>query len=145
MGLSVAAVQALAETNGLAIAKHGAPVPAIYDAVRGRLVFRGEAPAPNWYVHDSAYLISAGAGLPMPRREPGAAGGATVFPVRLNFEEDLFLFSMNQMPEDFYFWAGVMSGFGELSVNRFPLDLTGYAGGVQRKEWLLRHEGYFLL
>ncbi|MFG7478607.1 methylated-DNA--protein-cysteine methyltransferase, partial [Enterobacter hormaechei] len=22
---------------------------------------------------------------------------------------------------------------------------TGYAGGVQRKEWLLRHEGYFLL
>ena len=23
--------------------------------------------------------------------------------------------------------------------------LTGYAGGVQRKEWLLRHEGYFLL
>ena len=129
MGLSVAAVQALAETNGLAIAKHGAPVPAIYDAVRGRLVFRGEAPAPNWYVHDSAYLISAGAGLPMPRREPGAAGGATVFPVRLNFEEDLFLFSMNQMPEDFYFWAGVMSGFGELSVNRFPLDLTGYAGG----------------
>ncbi|EHG7611697.1 methylated-DNA--[protein]-cysteine S-methyltransferase [Citrobacter sedlakii] len=23
--------------------------------------------------------------------------------------------------------------------------LTGYAGGVQRKEWLLRHEGYLLL
>ncbi len=23
--------------------------------------------------------------------------------------------------------------------------LTGYAGGVTRKEWLLRHEGYFLL
>ncbi|QCZ37527.1 methylated-DNA--[protein]-cysteine S-methyltransferase [Enterobacter cloacae] len=23
--------------------------------------------------------------------------------------------------------------------------MTGYAGGVQRKEWLLRHEGYFLL
>lgn len=23
--------------------------------------------------------------------------------------------------------------------------LTGYAGGVHRKEWLLRHEGYFLL
>lgn len=23
--------------------------------------------------------------------------------------------------------------------------LTGYAGGVRRKEWLLRHEGYFLL
>lgn len=23
--------------------------------------------------------------------------------------------------------------------------LTGYAGGVARKEWLLRHEGYFLL
>ncbi|EOM5895407.1 methylated-DNA--protein-cysteine methyltransferase, partial [Shigella sonnei] len=22
---------------------------------------------------------------------------------------------------------------------------TGYAGGVQRKEWLLRHEGYLLL
>jgi len=129
MGLSFEAVQALAETNGLAITKHGVPVPAIYDAVRGRLVFRGEAPAPNWYVHDSAYLISAGAGLAMPRREPGASGGATVFPVRLNFEEDLFLFSMNQMPEDFYFWAGVMSGFGEMSVNRFPLDLTGYAGG----------------
>lgn len=24
-------------------------------------------------------------------------------------------------------------------------DLTGYAGGVIRKEWLLRHEGYLLL
>ncbi|PVP85547.1 methylated-DNA--protein-cysteine methyltransferase, partial [Salmonella enterica subsp. enterica serovar Javiana] len=23
--------------------------------------------------------------------------------------------------------------------------LTGYACGVQRKEWLLRHEGYLLL
>ncbi len=23
--------------------------------------------------------------------------------------------------------------------------MTGYAGGVQRKEWLLRHEGYLLL
>ncbi|MBJ3816167.1 methylated-DNA--[protein]-cysteine S-methyltransferase [Shimwellia pseudoproteus] len=23
--------------------------------------------------------------------------------------------------------------------------LTGYAGGIQRKEWLLRHEGYLLL
>ncbi len=23
--------------------------------------------------------------------------------------------------------------------------LTGYAGGVQRKRWLLRHEGYLLL
>ena len=129
MGLSFAAVQALAETNGLAIAKHGVPVPAIYDAVRGRLVFRGEAPAPNWYVHDSAYLISAGAGLAMPRRVPGASGGATVFPVQIHFEEDLFLFSMNQMPEDFYFWAGVVSGFGEMSVNRFPLDLAGHAGG----------------
>ena len=36
---------------------------------------------------------------------------------------------MNQMPEDFYFWAGVMSGYGELSIQSFPLDLTGYAGG----------------
>ena len=129
MGLPLEAVQALAATNGLVIKKQGAPVPAIYDAARGRMVFYGEAPPPNWYVHDSAYLISAGDGHVMPRREPGVSGGATVFPVQLHFEEDQYLFNMNQMPDDFYFWIPVMSGFGPASINPIPLDLSGYAGG----------------
>ncbi|MDD2239436.1 MAG: SdrD B-like domain-containing protein [Kiritimatiellae bacterium] len=129
MGLPLEAVQALAATNGLVIKTQGAPVPAIYDAAREQIVFYGEAPPPNWYVHDAAYLISAGEGRAMARREPGATGGTPLLPVRLHFEEDVFLFNMNQMPDDFYFWIPVMSGFGPLSINPIPLDLSGYAGG----------------
>ena len=61
-----------------------------------------------------------------------ATDGATVFPVRLHFEEDLYLFSMNRMPEDFYFWAGVVSQTNDLLAPRFPLDLSGHAGGDVR-------------
>ena len=129
MGRSLGEVQALAESGSLNITLRGQPVPVLFDAVRGRLVFHGETPKPNWYVHDSTYLVSAGAGLAMPRRAPGATGGATVVPVQLHFEQNNFLFSMTQMPDDFYFWAGVVSGFGEISVQSFPLDLAGYAGG----------------
>ena len=129
MGRSLEEVQVLAETGSLNVTLLGQPVPVLFDAVRGRLVFHGATPKPNWYVHESTYLVSAGAGLAMPRRAPGATGGATVFPVQLHFEQNHFLFSMTQMPEDFYFWAGVVSGFGELSVQSFPLDLAGHAGG----------------
>ena len=128
-GRTLADVRALAKAGSLRITLRGVPVPVRYDEPRSRLVFHGSAPAADWYVHDNVYLISAGAGLAMPRREPQATGGATVFPVALHFEEDLFLFSMTQMPEDFYFWAGVVSGFGDISVQSFPLDLSGYAGG----------------
>lgn len=129
MGLPLETVQALAATNGLVIKTQGAPVPAIYDPARGQLVFYGEAPPPNWYVHEAAYLISAGEGRAMTRREPGATGGTPVLPVRLHFEENVFLFNMNQMPDDFYFWIPVMSGYGPFSINPIPLDLSSYAGG----------------
>jgi hypothetical protein len=36
---------------------------------------------------------------------------------------------MTQMPEDFYFWAGVVSQTNDLLAPRFPLDLSGHAGG----------------
>ena len=132
MGRSLAEVQVLAEAGQLQLTRQGEAVPVIYDAARSRLVFHGSAPESNWYVHESVYLLAEGAGLDMPRRDPGATSGATVFPVQLHFEENLFLFSMNEMPADFYFWAGVISGFDDLSVQSFPLDLTGHAGGDVR-------------
>ncbi len=132
MGRPLAEVRALAAGGQLQLTRRGAPVPLIHDAERDRLVFHGTAPAPGWYVHESVYLLAEGAGRAMPRREPVAGSGAEIFPVQLHFEKNLFLFSMTQMPADFYFWAGVISGFGELSVQSFPLDLAGHAGGDVR-------------
>ncbi|NCA81146.1 MAG: DUF11 domain-containing protein [Opitutae bacterium] len=129
MGLALEDVRAQAAAGELKIAEQGLPVPVLFDAERGRLVFHARPPVRDWYSHEAAYLISAGKGLAMPRREPGASSGGTVFPVRLHFEEDRFLFSMTQMPEDFYFWAGVVSQTNDLLAPRFPLDLTGFAGG----------------
>ena len=128
MGLAPEEVRTLAETGALKITEQSRPVPVLFDAARDRLVFHARLPARDWYVHDAVYLISAGEGLAMPRREPGASSGGTAFPVRLRFEEDRFLFSMTQMPEDFYFWAGVVSQTNDLLAPRFPLDLTGFAG-----------------
>ena len=132
MGLPLENVQALAAANSLRITEQGRPVPTIYDAARGRLVFHAAAPVHTWYVHDAAYLISVGDGLAMARRAPGAAAGTSVFPVQLHFEQDRFLFAMTQMPEDFYFWAGVVSQTNDLLAPRFPLDLSGHAGGDVR-------------
>ena len=66
---------------------------------------------------------------PMAQAQVQAISSATVLPTTRHFEEDRFLFSMTQMPDDFYFWAGVVSGFGDVSVQTFPLDLSGHAGG----------------
>ena len=132
MGLAPEAAAALAGAGSLRITEQGSPVPVIYDAARGRLVFHAKSPVRSWYTHEAAYLLSAGEGLAMPRRAPGAAGGAAAFPVQLHFEEDQFLFAMTQMPDDFYFWAGVVSQTNDLLAPRFPLDLAGYAGGDVR-------------
>ncbi len=129
MGRPLADVQALAEAGALKITRQGESVPALVDAARERLVFHARQPVRSWYAHADAYLISAGTGVAMPRRDPGAAAGTAVFPSTIRFEENNYLFSMNRMPEDFYFWIPVMSGFGELSVTNVPLDLSGYAGG----------------
>ena len=129
MGLSLAEVQALAEAGGLRISRQGQPVPVLADAARERLLFHARQPERTWYAHADAYLISAGEGVAMARREPGAASGTSVFPTKLHFEENLFLVNLNRMPDDFYFWIPVMSGAGEMSVNPVPLDLSGYAGG----------------
>ena len=132
MGLPLDEVQARAEAGSFQITGQGASVPWSLDAPRARLLFHAKPPVRNWYAHDSVYLISAGEGVPLPRREPGATGGASVFPVRLHFEEDRFLFAMTQMPDDFYFWAGVVSQTNDLLAPRFPLDLSGHAGGDVR-------------
>ncbi len=129
MGLAAGEVEALAAANSLRITEGGSPVPAIYDAVRGRLVFHAGSPARTWYTHEAAYLVSVGDGRAMPRREPAATAGVSVLPVQMHFEKDRFLFSMTQMPEDFYFWEGVVSETNDLLAPRFPLDLTGHAGG----------------
>jgi uncharacterized repeat protein (TIGR01451 family) len=129
MGLPLVEVQARAEAGSFQITGQGVSVPWTLDAARARLLFHAKPPVRNWYAHDSVYLISAGEGMALPRREPGATGGAAVFPVRLHFEEDRFLFAMTQMPDDFYFWAGVVSQTNDLLAPRFPLDLSGHAGG----------------
>jgi uncharacterized repeat protein (TIGR01451 family) len=130
MGLAPADVQALAEAGALKISRQGESVPALVDAERERLVFHARQPVRTWYAHDDVYLVAAGAGAVLPRRDPGAASGTSVFPTTIRFEENNYLFSMNRMPDDFYFWIPVMSGYGEMSVTNVPVDLSGYAGGA---------------
>ena len=134
MGLALADVQALAAADGLGITAQGAAVPAIYDAARARLVFYGQG-ADNWYVRDNAYLISQGTGAAMPRRAPGAASGAGVFPVRIRFEQDRYPFDSALIkPADFYYWDYVISGTtNATSLRGFPLDLSGRTGDVVLK------------
>ena len=129
MGLGLADVQARAEAGALEFSAQGVPLPVLYDAARARLVFHGE-PTDNWYTRTAVVLISQGAGLAMPRRDPGASSGATAFPVRVRFEQDRYpLDNARAMPEDFYYWDYVISGNATLGSRRFPLDLTGHAGG----------------
>jgi hypothetical protein len=80
MGLPLENVQALAAANSLRITEQGRPVPTIYDAARGRLVFHAAAPVHTWYVHDAAYLISVGDGLAMARRAPARRPGLRCSP-----------------------------------------------------------------
>ena len=130
MGLSLEAVQDLAEADSLCIRSQGRPVPTLHDAGRDRLVFHGQ-PTSSWYARDAAYLISVGEGMAMPRQNPGATNGATVVPVQVRIEEDrLPLDSVVQMPEDFYYWDYVISTTDPAS-NRvdFVLGLEGYEGG----------------
>ena len=131
MGLALEDVQALAEEGTLSFQSQGRPVPVLYDAVRGRVLFHGQ-PTDNWYTRDASYLISAGEGCAVPRREPGATEGESVFPVQVRFEEDrLPLDSVEQMPEDFYYWNYVV-GSTDPATNRvdFAIDLDGYEGGA---------------
>jgi uncharacterized repeat protein (TIGR01451 family) len=129
MGLGIDEVRALAEENLLALTDQGEPVPTIYDAARGLLVFHGR-PAVNWYARDAAVRIDIGEGLSMPRREPGAASGDSRFPVQVRFEEDRYPFdSATHLPDDFYYWDYVISGNATMGERSFPLDLSGHADG----------------
>ena len=84
MGRTPEEIRALAAAGQLRIDSQGAPVPAIADETRGRLVFYGQGRRGR-YVRDNAYLISAGAGRAMPRREPGATAGQAVLPATVRF------------------------------------------------------------
>ncbi len=134
MGLALADVRALAAADELAVSAQGAAVPTIFDAARDRLVFYGPA-TDNWYARDNACLISRETGAAMPRRAPGAASGASVFPVQVRFEQDRYPFdSALVKPDDFYYWDYVISGAtNATSLRSFPLDLTGRAGDVVLK------------
>jgi uncharacterized repeat protein (TIGR01451 family) len=132
MGLALADVQTLAAEGQLEINAQGQPVPVLFDAAQGRVVFHGQG-TDNWYTRDAAYLISAGAGLAMPRREPGAAAGDSVFPSRVRFEQDRYPLLNNAptLPEDFYYWNFVI-GTTNPAANRvdFGFNLDGYSGGA---------------
>ena len=131
MGLDLDEVRGLAEGRSLFLADGSEAVPMLYDAARERIVFHGK-PANDWYARDAAVMISAGAGLAMARREPGAAAGETVFPVQIRFEEDRYPFdSASEMPDDFYYWDYVISGATNgTGIRAFPLDLAGARGDV---------------
>ena len=127
---AAADVQALAESGSLAISEQGLAVPVIYDAVRTRLVFYGQA-TDNWYTRDNAYLIKQGAAVVMTRRDPGAAAGASVLPAVMDFEVDKYPFDSAAIrPADFYYWEYILSGTNAAATKTFPLDLTGCAGDV---------------
>ena len=137
MGLARTDVQALAAANGLSLTMQGEPVPTIYDAAGDRLLFHGRATT-NWYTRDNAVMITAGAGLAMPRRDPGAGAGESVLPVTVRFEEDRYPFdSALEKPQDFYYWDYVIGGTNATSSKDFSLDLTGCTGNVDLKVRLM--------
>ena len=137
MGRTLEAVQALAVEERLSLYSQGSPVPTIYDAARGRLLFHGRG-LRGRYARDNAYLISEGAGRAMPRREPGATAGQTVFSATVRFEEDRNVFDSPTVPlEDYFYWDYVIAGTNATSLKDFPIDLTGAAGDVALKVRLM--------
>lgn len=135
MGLPVEDVQALAELDSLQFTSQGRPVPLIYDAARGRVVFYGQ-PTDDWYAREASYRISEGEGLSMPRRAPGATNGETAFSAQIRFEEDLLPFdAVLEWPEDYYYWNFIISSTNPAAnLVDFPFDLDGYGG----EAWTLR-------
>ncbi len=132
MGLALEAVQTLAAEGQLAVQVQHRRLRTHVDAVRDRLVFHGQ-PIDNWYARDNAALIYEGAGRSMPRRDPAAWSGATVFPATVRFEQDRYPFdSTAVLPVDFYYWDFVISATNETaaSLKNFQMDLTGAAGDV---------------
>ena len=131
MGLAFEEVQALAEAGMLGFRAQGRPVPVLYDENRERLLFHA-VPTECWYTRDAAYLITAGEGLAMPRRQPGATNGETVFPAQIRFEEDrLPLDGAIQKPEDFYYWNYIVATANPASNQvDFAINLDGYEGGA---------------
>ena len=137
MGRPLEEILLLAETGGLSFASQGSPVPTIYDAVRGQIVFHGHG-VRNRYTREAAYLISEGAGMAMAQRAPGATEGATVFPAQVRFEEDRNVLDSPTVPiDDFFYWNYVIAGTGASSRLEFPLELTGAAGDVALKVRLM--------
>ena len=137
MGIALDAARALAERGALEISEQGAAVPSIYDAAGGRLLFHGRGTR-NWYARDNAYLVSEGAGLAMPRRDPGAASGDDTFPTTVRFEQDRYPFDSAMVkPADFYYWEYVLSGTNAAATKTFPLDLSGASGDVALKVRLM--------
>ena len=130
MGLALEDVAALAAADGLCFRSQGRPVPLLYDAARGRVVFHGQ-PTDSWYAPAAAYLISAGEGYAMPRREPDATAGESVFRTEVRFEEDRWpLDGVVQRPEDFYYWEYILSTPDPASnLVDFAFVLEGYDGG----------------
>ena len=131
MGCSLAEVEMRAATNGLKITRQNEAVPYVYDVPHLRLVFFGN-PSTNWYTRTAAYMIQAGAGVAMPRREPNATAGAAVFPVRFRSEQDAYPFDGAVLrPADYYYWNYIVSTTNPASnrVN-FAVNLDGYETGA---------------
>ena len=130
MGLELEDVEDLAAADSLCFRSQGRPVPLLYDAARGRVLFHGR-PADNWYAPEASYLISVGEGWGMPRREPGATNGQAVFRAQIRSEENRWpLDGVVERPDDFYYWNFILSTTNPAS-NRvdFAVSLDGYVGG----------------
>jgi hypothetical protein len=132
MGYGLESVRVLAADGSLALTCRGAPLPALYDAARDRLVFHVVSPAPDAHARETVVMISAAPGAVMARREPGASSGTTVRPVRKRFEEDLNLglAALPILPDYDYYWTRLIGTTSSIfGWQNFALDLSGYAGG----------------
>ena len=132
MGCGVESVRGLAAEGSLALTCRGAPLPALYDAARDRLVFHVVPPAPDAHARETVVRIAAAPGAKMPRREPGASSGASVRPVRKRFEEDLNLglAALPILPDYDYYWSRLVGTTSTMfGWQNFALDLSGHAGG----------------
>lgn len=133
MGYGLESVRVLAADGSLALRCRGAPLPALYDAARDRLVFHVVPPAPDAHARETVVMISVAPGAVMARREPGASSGAAVRPVRKRFEEDLNLglAALPILPDYDYYWNRLIGTTSTMfGWQNFALDLSGHAGGA---------------
>ncbi len=129
MDQSLSAIQQHVEDGQLGMSSGGQPVAYLYDADAARIVFYGEETT-DFYAGDNVYWIRLEDAQTVEQRDPGAAEGATAFPVTARFEENVFPKSYrSSFSGDWYYWNTISSTATGSGGREYPLELPGYAGG----------------